>query len=209
LLQPTKRERVVSASHLVAGDEPLGRSCSRALHAGRSDRGDDERVQRAVDRAPAGPLEELHDRWRDPVRDHRGIAGGVSRDIILGEVPAPFLNPRYLFFSIDAALIGSGPTTGGAKRFREEIYQFAILLSLSWYAAVGANVALEHGLPYVSSILVGIIGATAGRYVVDLTCGVTPKHFIRGEWFVGTAVLVSTVYVVCDAAPASRSGRRR
>lgn len=27
----------------------------------------------------------------------------------------------------------------------------------------------------------------------------TPKQFVRGEWFVGTAVLASTVYVVCDA----------
>jgi uncharacterized membrane protein YeiH len=31
-----------------------------------------------------------------------GIAGGVSRDIILGESPAPLLNPWYLFFSLSA-----------------------------------------------------------------------------------------------------------
>lgn len=47
---------------------------------------------------------ELHDRRRDPVPDHRGIAGGV-RDIIHGEVPAPLLNPWYLFFCVDAAVI--------------------------------------------------------------------------------------------------------
>ena len=35
--------------------------------------------------------------------------------------------------------------------------------------------------------------------MVDITCGVTPKHFVRGEWFVGTAVLASIVYIVCDA----------
>lgn len=129
-----------------------------------------------------------------------GVAGGVSRDVILGKVPAPLLNPWYLFFSVDAALLATAIDYRAGQQFRNGIYQFATSPSLPWYAAIGANAALEAKLPYASSILVGIIGATAGRYAVDLTCGVTPKQFVRGEWFVGTAVLASTVYVICDAA---------
>lgn len=129
-----------------------------------------------------------------------GIAGGVSRDVILGEIPAPLLNPWYLLLSVAAAAIAIAIHYRWGQKFREGIYVFATSLSLPWYAAIGTNAALEHGLPYVSSILVGIIGATAGRYVIDLTCGVAPKQFVRGEWFIGTAVLVSTVYVIADAA---------
>ena len=70
---------------------------------------------------------------------------------------------------------------------------------MPWYAAVGANATLAAGRPYRTAVLVGVISATAGRFIVDLTSGVTPKHFVRGEWFVGTAVLTSVVYVVCDA----------
>ena len=31
--------------------------------------------------------------------------------------------------------------------------------------------------------------------MIDITSGVTPKHFLRGEWFVGTALLTSAVYI--------------
>ena len=68
--------------------------------------------------------------------------------------------------------------------------------SLPWYA-VGADAALRANVPALGAIVIGIIGPTAGRYFIDITSGVTPKHFVRGEWFVGTAVLTSVVYVVC------------
>jgi hypothetical protein len=34
----------------------------------------------------------------------------------------------------------------------------------------------------------------------DFTSGVAPKQFVRGEWFVGTALLTGGVWVVCYAA---------
>jgi hypothetical protein len=34
-------------------------------------------------------------------------------------------------------------------------------------------------------------GPTAGRYFIDVTSGVTPKQFIKGEYFVTTALLAS------------------
>ena len=71
--------------------------------------------------------------------------------------------------------------------------------SLPWYAAVGANKALEAELPYLACILIGVVGPTAGRFLIDITSGVTPQHFVRGEWFVGTAVLTSVVYIIADA----------
>ena len=71
--------------------------------------------------------------------------------------------------------------------------------SLPWYAAIGTNKALDAGLPYVACILIGVVGPTAGRFLIDLTCGVTPQHFVRGEWFVGTAILTSVIYLIADA----------
>lgn len=38
-----------------------------------------------------------------------------------------------------------------------------------------------------------VASATAGRYIIDITSGVTPKLFVQGEWFVGTAVVASLV----------------
>jgi uncharacterized membrane protein YeiH len=43
----------------------------------------------------------------------------------------------------------------------------------------------------------GIVGPTAGRYLIDITSQQPAKQFVRGEWFVGTAVLTSVVYLIC------------
>ncbi|HKM76276.1 MAG TPA: hypothetical protein VJZ32_07650, partial [Candidatus Bathyarchaeia archaeon] len=40
-------------------------------------------------------------------------------------------------------------------------------------------------------------GPTTGRYFIDITSSVTPQQFVKGEWFVGTAVLSSVVYIAC------------
>ncbi|MBK8050606.1 MAG: TRIC cation channel family protein [Anaerolineales bacterium] len=68
--------------------------------------------------------------------------------------------------------------------------------SLPWYAIIGTQKALAADLPILAVVLIGIVGPTAGRYFIDLTAGVTPQQFTRGEWFVGAAVLTSLTYIV-------------
>jgi uncharacterized membrane protein YeiH len=85
---------------------------------------------------------------------------------------------------------------GAGQRFREGLFQFMTAFSLPWFAVIGADAALDAQLPIMGALAIGVVGATAGRYVVDLTSGVTPKQFVRGEWFVGTALLTSALYVV-------------
>lgn len=128
-----------------------------------------------------------------------GIAGGVSRDVILNDVPAALTNPWYLILCLGAAGIALMIHYRVGQAIRDGLFQFMTAFSLPWYAAVGANKALEADQPYIAAVLIGVLGATAGRYLVDLTSGVTPKLFVRGEWFVGTAVLASVLYVVADA----------
>jgi hypothetical protein len=45
-----------------------------------------------------------------------------------------------------------------------------------------------------------VIGPTTGRYLIDLSSGVSPKQFVQGEWFVGTAVLTGVVWLACHEA---------
>jgi hypothetical protein len=49
-------------------------------------------------------------------------------------------------------------------------------------------------------LALAVIGPTAGRYYIDISSGVAPKQFIRGEWFVAIAALTGLVWVLCDAA---------
>lgn len=124
-----------------------------------------------------------------------GIGGGVARDLLLSKVPAALVNPWYLIVCLLAGIIGMVIQFRRGQQFRETLYQYFTSFSLPWYAAAGVQAGLDTHLPAFSCILLGIIGPTAGRYLIDITAGQTAKQFVRSEWFVGTAVLTSLVYL--------------
>ena len=41
-----------------------------------------------------------------------------------------------------------------------------------------------------------MVGPTAGRWYIDVSSGVTPKQFIRGEWFVTIAALTGLMWIL-------------
>jgi uncharacterized membrane protein YeiH len=49
----------------------------------------------------------------------------------------------------------------------------------------------------VGIIIMAIFGGIGGGTTRDIIAGKSTKQFIRGEWFVGTAVLTSVIYVIC------------
>jgi uncharacterized membrane protein YeiH len=129
-----------------------------------------------------------------------GIGGGVTRDVILNKVPGAFTNPAYITLCIAFGILGYLLAFGKGQLFREGLFQFATAFSLPWYAIVGASAAITAHLPAIGALALAVIAPTAGRYYIDITCGVPPKQFVRGEWFVGTALLTGSVWLVCDAA---------
>jgi hypothetical protein len=80
--------------------------------------------------------------------------------------------------------------------FREGLFQFMTSFSLPWYAIVGAQKGVRAGIPILGCILLAVVGPTAGRWYIDISSGVTPKQFIRGEWFVSIAALTGLVWIL-------------
>jgi uncharacterized membrane protein YeiH len=126
-----------------------------------------------------------------------GIGGGVTRDVLVSEVPAALTNPAYIALCLAAGAVGYYLAYSKGQLFREGLFQFMTSFSLPWYAIVGAQKGVEVGLPVLGVLLLAVIGPTAGRYYIDVTSGVTPKQFIRGEWFVVIALLTGMVWVLC------------
>ncbi|MDG3009490.1 hypothetical protein G4X40_04950 [Rhodococcus sp. D2-41] len=131
-----------------------------------------------------------------------GIGGGVSRDVLLGEIPSAFTNSAFIVLCLVCGLVGYCVSFARGQLFREGLFQFMTSLSLPWYTIVGVSKASEHDIPVLGAIAIGVIGPTAGRYIIDVSCGVTPKQFIRGELFVTTAILTSIAWLIADAAGA-------
>jgi uncharacterized membrane protein YeiH len=124
-----------------------------------------------------------------------GIGGGVTRDVILNQIPGAFTNPAYLTLCIVFGIVGYAIAFGEGQLFREGLFQFATAFSLPWYAIIGAQAAIMAGLPILAALALAVIGPTAGRYLIDVTCGLPPKQFVQGEWFVGTALLTGAVWI--------------
>lgn len=128
-----------------------------------------------------------------------GIGGGSVRDIIAGKLPpSSWSNPWYLILCLVAGVVGLYTAYGGGQKFREGWFQFMTAFSLPWYAAMGVHVGLDAGMPPIAAVALGVVGPTAGRFLIDVTAGRAAKQFVRGEWFVGTAVLTSVVFLVCS-----------
>jgi uncharacterized membrane protein YeiH len=128
-----------------------------------------------------------------------GIGGGVSRDILLNDIPSPLKNWNYLFVCVLMGLLGLAIyryLESREERFRTRTLAFFKSFTLPWFAILGAHRALDHGLGVFAAIVVGLISTVAGGVLIDLFSGVTPEIVRPSEQLVTTAVLASTVYTL-------------
>ena len=128
-----------------------------------------------------------------------GIGGGVSRDVLLNDIPSPLKGPTYLIVCLLMGLLGLAIyryASSMEERFRTRILAYFKSFSLPWFAILGAHKALDHGLGIFAAIIVGLIATTAGGVFIDLFSGVTPEIVRPAEQLVTTAVLASTVYTL-------------
>jgi uncharacterized membrane protein YeiH len=126
-----------------------------------------------------------------------GIGGGVLRDVLLNKVPAPLVNPWYLIFCLAAGVAALVLDYASTARFKDGVFQFMTAFTLPWYAIVGAQSSVDAHLGYVAAVLIGVIATTGGRFIIDVACNVIPKQLVRGEFFVLTAAMTATLYLVC------------
>lgn len=128
-----------------------------------------------------------------------GIGGGITRDVLLGQWPDALIDPVYLILIGIFGFVSLFIAYGRGQKFRETFFQVFTAFSLPWYAVVGVEKGLQASWPFLGAIFLGVVGPTAGRFLIDITCGVPAKQFVRGEWFVVTAILTSTLFIFLRA----------
>jgi uncharacterized membrane protein YeiH len=135
-----------------------------------------------------------------------GLGGGITRDVLVNQVPGAITNPAYITLTLAFGIVGYRLAFAEGQLFREGLFQFMTSFSLAWYAIAGADKGVQVGLPGLGVVLLAVVGPTAGRWYADVTSGVTPKQFIRGEWFIGTALLTGVIWVVLYWAIVQKGG---
>ena len=126
-----------------------------------------------------------------------GIGGGVTRDVLLNDIPSPLKTPAYFLVCLVMGLLGPAIyrfADSKEERFRTRTLAFFKSFTLPWFAILGAHKALQHGLGIFAAIIVGLVATSAGGVFIDLFSGVTPEIVRPSEHLVTTAVLASAVY---------------
>src|SRR3954454_23308382 len=126
-----------------------------------------------------------------------GLAGGITRDLLIGTPPATFRDWRYLAAVGAAGLVSffAGATVAQAQR---GVLVFDAL-GLSVFCVAGASKALDFGLGPVQAVLLGAITGVGGGILRDVLLSDVP-FVLRKELYAIPALLGAAVVVAAPKA---------
>ena len=124
-----------------------------------------------------------------------GLAGGITRDVLIGTPPATFRDWRYL-----AATAAAGVVCFFAGRALERAERSVMIfdaLGLGLFAVTGATKALQFGLGPVQAVLLGTITGVGGGMLRDMLLREVPTVLREGLYAI-PALLGASVLVVAQ-----------
>lgn len=126
-----------------------------------------------------------------------GLGGGITRDVLLGNLPPLALRSPWYVVTVLAAVI---TVLIVGRWISVDSWTFILLdaLALALYAVIAAQLAVEFGLPDIGAITVGFLAAITGGVVVSLMRGETPQILLPSQPYALLAVVGATVYVLLD-----------
>lgn len=126
-----------------------------------------------------------------------GLGGGITRDVLLGNLPPLALRSPWYVVTVLAAVV---TVLVVGRWIRVGSWTFILLdaLALGLYAVIAAQLALEFGLPDIGAITVGFLAAVTGGALVSLLRGETPQILLPSQPYALLAVIGATVYVLLD-----------
>jgi uncharacterized membrane protein YeiH len=126
-----------------------------------------------------------------------GLAGGITRDLLIGVPPATFRDWRYLAAVGAAGLVSFFAHTAVERAQRSVLVFDAIGLSV--FCVTGASKALDFGVGPVPAVLLGAITGIGGGMLRDVLLGEVPT-VLRRELYAIPALLGAAVVVTATKA---------
>ncbi|HEY8543942.1 MAG TPA: trimeric intracellular cation channel family protein [Acidimicrobiales bacterium] len=126
-----------------------------------------------------------------------GLAGGVTRDLLIGVPPETFRDGRYL---AAAGLAGGACFVGGAAiERRGSAVLFFDAVGLSLFCVTGASKAVELGLGPVQATILGAVTGIGGGMLRDVLLREVPS-VLRSDLYAVPALLGAAVVAVAHEA---------
>ena len=125
-----------------------------------------------------------------------GLGGGITRDVLLGEVPNALQNPIYFVPPVLAAVLVYlfGRQLDNA---RSSIVAFDAG-GLALFVITGTTIALDAGLPVFSALLLGVTSGVGGGLIRDVVANEVPAVFDASNLYVVPAVTGAALTALAD-----------
>jgi len=122
-----------------------------------------------------------------------GLAGGITRDLLIGVAPAAFRDWIYLVVAAAAGIVTffAHPRLARAER------QIQVLdaAGLALFCVTGATTALNDDVAAVPAIVVGVITAVGGGLLRDVLVGRVPM-VLHSDFYAVPALVGATIVTV-------------
>jgi len=122
-----------------------------------------------------------------------GLAGGITRDLLIGVAPQTFRDWRYL-----AVAGGAGLVTFLAHPLLDRLERSVLVLDaggLALFCVTGASTALDHRVGAVAAVVLGAITGVGGGVLRDVLVREIPVVFRSGLYaipaLIGAAIVVA------------------
>jgi uncharacterized membrane protein YeiH len=126
-----------------------------------------------------------------------GLAGGITRDLLIGTPPETFRDGRYLA-AVGAAGLVSFLAGSALDRIRRGVQVFDAM-GLAVFCVGGASKAVDFELGPAQAVILGAITGIGGGMLRDVLLGETPT-VLRRELYAIPALLGAGVVVGAHAA---------
>lgn len=123
-----------------------------------------------------------------------GLGGGILRDVLLNQLPVAFKSPWYIVAALSCALV-IALTASRLERYLWLVVYFDAA-ALGLYGVTGVNKGLVNGLGVLPAVLLGLIAATGGGVLRDLTLSRPPQIFQRSQLYATAALAGVVTYAI-------------
>lgn len=126
------------------------------------------------------------------------VGGGTMRDVLIGRIPPFVFNDfAYLGISLLAVLL----VFFSLKRVERTAPILVVMdaIGLGVFTVIGVSVAMEYGMSWYGSILMGVMTGTAGGMVRDVLRGEVPFVLSR-EVYASACIAGGAIYWALEMA---------
>ncbi len=133
-----------------------------------------------------------------------GLGGGILRDLLIGATPPRAITHwSYLVTAVAAGLVGFAVPAVIVRARRTVLIVDAA--GLGAFAVAGTAKALEHGVPEVGAVVIGVITAVGGGVTRDVLAGDVPV-ILYSEIYATPALVASLIVAFWSRASAVEIG---